>query len=108
MSHLQVIKKPCIKINNSLVVYTNFATLFRPLPETASLRWFANNKGADQPAHQRSLISAFIIRFLESITSRLAAGVISIFYLVSVAKETGLKLPLLETLKTGFLATKPM
>ena len=26
---------------------------------------FANNKGADQPAHPRSLISAFVIRFLE-------------------------------------------
>ena len=24
---------------------------------------FANNKGADQPAHQRSLISTFVIRF---------------------------------------------
>ena len=27
----------------------------------------ANNKGADQPAHPHSLISAFVIRFLESI-----------------------------------------
>ena len=27
------------------------------------LRGFANNKGADQPAHPRSLISAFVIRF---------------------------------------------
>ena len=26
---------------------------------------FANSKGADQPAHPRSLISAFVIRFLE-------------------------------------------
>ena len=26
-----------------------------------------NNKGADQSAHQRSLISAFVIRLLESI-----------------------------------------
>ena len=26
----------------------------------------ANNKGADQPAHTRSLISAFVIRLLES------------------------------------------
>ena len=28
---------------------------------------FAKNKSADQPAHPRSLISAFVIRFLESI-----------------------------------------
>ena len=27
---------------------------------------FANHKGTDQPAHPRSLISAFVIRFLES------------------------------------------
>ena len=28
---------------------------------------FANNTGADQPAHPRSLIRAFVIHFLESI-----------------------------------------
>ena len=38
-----------------------------------------NNKWADQPAGLRSLISAFIIRFLESIISRLAWSEISIF-----------------------------
>ena len=27
----------------------------------------ANNKGADQPAHPRSLISAFVVRCLDSI-----------------------------------------
>ena len=30
---------------------------------------YANNKGADQPAHPRSLISAFVIRCLDSIMS---------------------------------------
>ena len=30
----------------------------------------ANNKGADQPVHPRRLISAFVIRFLESIISK--------------------------------------
>ena len=49
-----------------------------------------NNKGADQPAHLRSLISAFVIRSFESIISRL-----------SVAKETGLSLALSKTPKTG-------
>ena len=29
----------------------------------------ANNKGADQPAHLRSLISAFVVRCLDSIIS---------------------------------------
>ena len=40
---------------------------------------FANNTGADQPAHARSPISAFGIRLLESIISRLATSEISIF-----------------------------
>ena len=64
-----------------------------------------NNTGADQPAHPRSLISAFVICFLESIISKLAPGEISILFLVSVAEETGLKLALSETPKTGFLMT---
>ena len=43
------------------------------------LRGVANNTGADQPAHPRSLISAFVIRFLESIICKLATGEIKIF-----------------------------
>ena len=39
---------------------------------------FANNKGADQPAHVRRLIRAFVIVFLERIISDLATGEISI------------------------------
>ena len=42
-------------------------------------RGFANNTGADQPAHPCSLISAFVIGFLEGIISRLATGEISTF-----------------------------
>ena len=53
---------------------------------------FANNKGADQPVHLHSLISAFVIHLLESIISRLAQSAISIFYLVSVAEHAGLNL----------------
>ena len=52
----------------------------------------ANNKSADQPAHPHSLIRAFVIRFLERIISRLATSKISIFYLVSVAKQASLNL----------------
>ena len=47
--------------------------------EKTCLRWFANDTGADQPAHPRSLISAFVIRFLESIICKLATDEISIF-----------------------------
>ena len=50
-----------------------------PRREKTCLQWFANNLGADQPAHSRSLISAIIIRLLESVISRLATSKIPIF-----------------------------
>ena len=76
--------------------------------DTKNCLWgFANNTGADQPAHRRSLISAFVIRFFESIICKLATGKIPIFWILSVAEETGLKLTVAETLKTGFLAMRP-
>ena len=56
----------------------------------------------------RSLISAFVIRLMESIISRLATGENSIFELVSVAEQAGLNLTLSETSKTGFVATRPI
>ena len=40
---------------------------FGPRREKTCFRVFGNNKGTDQPAHPGSLISAFVIRFLESI-----------------------------------------
>ena len=40
---------------------------------------FANNNGEDQPVQWRSLISAFVIRFLESIISKLATSIFLIF-----------------------------
>ena len=73
-------------------------------PVFGSLR---TTQDADQPAHLRRLISAFIIHFSESIIRKLATGEISIFYLVSVAKKNDLKLALWETPKTGFLAGRP-
>ena len=75
--------------------------------ENLSFR-FANNTDADQPAHPRSLISAFVIHVLESIICKLASGEILIFWLVSVAEETGLKQALLETPKTGFVESRPI
>ena len=47
--------------------------------EKTCLRGVANNKGADQPAHPRSPISTFVIRFLKSTICKLALGEISIF-----------------------------
>ena len=51
-----------------------------PRRKKTCLRGFnANNTGTDQPAHPRSMISAFVIRFEESIICKLATGKISIF-----------------------------
>ena len=66
----------------------------------------ANNKGADQPAHPRRLLSTFVIRCLESIISKLASNEISIFQLVSVVEETGLCLAMSEAPETGFVAMR--
>ena len=44
-----------------------------------NLMGIANNKGADQPAHPRRLISAFVIRVLEGIISKHATSEILIF-----------------------------
>ena len=55
------------------------AQQFGPHREKTCLREFANNTGAHQPAHPRSLISAFVISVLESTISRLATHEISVF-----------------------------
>ena len=44
--------------------------IIEPRHEKMCLMSYANNKGADQPAHlRRSLISAFVVRCLDSIMS---------------------------------------
>ena len=48
--------------------------LFESLSEKTCLPWFENNTGADQPVRLHSLISAFVIYFLEGIISRLATS----------------------------------
>ena len=60
---------------------------------------YANNKDADQPAHRRSLISAFVVRCLDSIISRVSLCAISWLYLVSVAEQIGSSLSWSKTLK---------
>ena len=72
-----------------------------PRREKTCLLGLANNTGADQPGHPCSLISAFVIRFLESIYLDL------LLYLVSVAEQAGLNLTMPETPKTGLLTTRP-
>ena len=67
---------------------------------------YANNKGADQPAHPRSLISAFVVSCLDSIIPLVSIAEISSLYLASVAAQAGLSLPWSQTWKTGFLVTR--
>ena len=57
---------------------------------------YANNKGADQPAHPRSLISTFVVRCLDSMICILALSKVSRFLLVSVAEQAGLNLTWLK------------
>ena len=53
------------------ILYSAITRTFitEPGHEKMCLMSYANNKGADQPAHPRSLISAFVVRCLGSIIS---------------------------------------
>ena len=51
---------------------------------------YANNKGADQPAHPRSLISNFVVRCLDSMICILTISKVSRFWLASIAEQAGL------------------
>ena len=51
---------------------------------------YVNNKGADQPAHPSSLISAFVVRCLDRIIPLVSISKISSLYLASVAAQAGL------------------
>ena len=64
---------------------------------------YANNKGPDQLAHPRSLISAFFVHCLDSMIPLLTIVEISRPKLVSVVEQAGLSLTWSKPLKTGFL-----
>ena len=94
-----------------------FGSDITPCIKIVNLSWFNMGLVARKPvfcgwrttkAHTSLHIRAVVIRFLESIISKLATGQISIFYLVSVAGQAGLNLTLSETPKTGFLASRPI
>ena len=70
---------------------------YEPGHEKMCLMSYGNNKGADQPAHPRSLISAFVVRCLDSIISLDSIAEISRLKLASVASQAGLCLGWLET-----------
>ena len=80
--------------NSILLADINWATswenLFLP---------YANDKGSDQPAHPRSLISAFVVHCLDSIIPLLAIVKI-------LVEQASLSLNWSQTPKTGFLVTR--
>ena len=67
---------------------------------------YENNNGADQPAHPRSLISAFVPRCLDSIIPLLAIAEISRLYLASEAEQPCLSFTWSGTPRTGFLVIR--
>ena len=67
---------------------------------------YANNTGADQPAHTRSLISTFVVGCLDSIIPLVSISETSSLSLAFVAAQAGLCLPWSKTPKTGFLVTR--
>ena len=66
------------------------------------LMLYANNKGADQPVHPRSLISAFVVRCLDSVMSLVSVTKISSLILASVAEQANLSLAWSETPEDTF------
>ena len=80
---LKVLKlsKICLKMTKAMTPKTTDQNIWflndrirfnlhcEPGHEKMCLMLYANNKGADQPAHPRSLISAFVVRCLDSIIS---------------------------------------
>ena len=79
-----------------------FQRLMIGLVAKISLLVFGNNKGADQPAHSHSLISAFVFVYRK-------VSCVDFLYakFQFVAEQAGLNITLSETKKTGFLASRP-
>ena len=63
---------------------------------------YATNKDAGQPTHPRSLISAFVVRCLDSIIPLASMSEISSLCLASEAEQAGLCLTWLQTPEDRF------
>ena len=63
---------------------------------------YANNKGADQPTHPRSLISTFVVRCLDSVMSLVSVTKYSSPMLASVAEQAIMSLTWSETPEDTF------
>ena len=56
-------------ISSDLISFNATVHLIEPGHEKMCFMSYVNNKGADQPAHSRSLIRAFVVRCLDSTIS---------------------------------------
>ena len=72
--------------------FPNMSLMYEPGHEKTCLVSYANNKCADQPAHPRSLISAFVVRCLDSVMSLVSVTKIICLMLASVAEQASLSL----------------
>ena len=70
--------------------------------EKTCLMSYANNIDTDQPAHPRSLISAFVVRCLDSVMSLVSVIKISSLVVASVDEQASLSLTLSETPEDTF------
>ena len=63
---------------------------------------YTDNKGADLPAHPRSLISAFVVPYLDSVMCLVSVTKVSSLMLASVAEQASLSLTWWETPEDRF------
>ena len=63
---------------------------------------YVNNKGADQPAHPHSLISAFVVRCQDSVMSLVSVTKLSSLMLAFVAEQANFSLAWSETPEDTF------
>ena len=101
--HLILITENSKKIFNKKVLKQNSAIKWNePGHEKMCLMSYAKNKGADQTAHPRSLISTFVVRSLDSVMSLVSVAKISSLMLASVAEQASLSLTWSETPEDTF------
>ena len=77
---------------------------YEPHHEKTCFCHMRTTKGAGQPAHLRSLISAFVIPCIGSIIS--VVSICKNISLVAITQQAGLSLPWSQNPKTGFLVTR--
>ena len=90
--HIEKYSLSCKTGSASARVCVYICVSVRPGHAKTCLMPYANNKGADQPAHRRSLISTFVVRCFDSMICIIAISKVSRFQLASVAEQAGLNL----------------